>query len=468
MMCLGNFNKIFNFCSKKKQPTEKNWNKMSSSSQVSENTITKILAKYMLSLVSKFSNDTLEYVKLVMKTDKSDFLTNKIYHASMMEKYLKRFRECMSDMEFINNLIIESDPKQSHSIEKIYQASVYDVFDDIERRVNDIEAKRERSETRLDIQIEFFTTFVRSFLKQIYEQMLTSKAFYFHRLEHKEQRQRIDLILKPLLSQMVHPTTNAGPLAPSSQVPCASQIPSVPPVSKMTHAKQPVAAVRSTKITSQTRIVHVDEDEDDDKSSIVSQESRESKNVLNAIMSSATTSNPAILSNKSKVTSVALPKVEPKATNALPIQKHVESAVVLPIPIRSAKLTTPAPIPEAKEQKEVKEESKEDLPKELPKNLIIKIGDKPESVKQKNAVPLEPVVVAAASNSRSSDALRSSVPSVKKVATAILTPMKVQSDAIRESQRQIQSVIHSATKRAESRVKSSKIPTKEIKSSVIV
>ncbi len=377
----------------------------------SESTELKILTKYLLSLVSKFSNDTLEYVKLVMHTDKSDFLHNKMRHASMMEKYLKRFKDCMTDMEFIKQLIEESDPKLSHSIEKIYQVSVYDVFDEIERKVNDLTTKP----GRLDIQIEFFTTFIRSFLKQVHDQMMTSKQFYFHRLDHKEQRQRIDLILKPLLSQMVHPSMNVGPLA------------------------GPIAASSSKPMSSvkvkSSRIVHVDnekpkqkEEEDNDDEDEDEEDDEDDESIASSVsgvsLASSVTSKKSKKKEKAKpktqeavasvkVPSVAKPPIQsatkPPIQSAIVPKPPIQSAVVLPEPIRSAK-----PIPVPKELKEAKDiETKQETE-------VKPVPEKPMSVKK-------------------------AVQSTKK----IMTPMKLQSDTIHQTQRQIQSVIQSASKRAE-------------------
>lgn len=402
----------------------------------SETTEMKILVNYMLSLVSKFSDDTLEFVKTMMNTDKSDFLHNKMRHASMMEKYLKRFKDCMTDVEFVEHLIQQSDPKLSHSIEKIYQVCVYDVFDDIERKVNEQDTK-----TRLDIQIEFFTTFIRSFLKQVYGQMMTSKQFYFHRLDHKEQRQRIDLILKPLLSQMVHLRALSG--GGSSEVLGSSVIPSSK--SKITSSHKEIEKPK------QKEEEEDDEDDDDDDESITSSVSGVSR--VSGVSSSV--SKKSIASKTKHKSSKTEPPVTKSVTKPMipsVAKPPIQSAVVLPEPIRSAK-----PLPQVvqsedlKESKDLKEPKKESKKEEI----IVNIEPKPESVAKK---------IVESDRVKEVSVKPAKIQSTKK----IMTPMKIQSDTIHQTQRQIQSVIQSASKRTQDRQKSQVQSVKAIKSSAAV
>lgn len=399
----------------------------------SETTEMKILANYMLSLVSKFSNDILEFVKTMMNTDKSDFLHNKMRHASMMEKYLKRFKDCMTDVEFVEHLTQESDPKLSHSIEKIYQVCVYDVFDDIERKVKDInEQPTKDTQGRLDIQIEFFTTFIRSFLKQVYGQMMTSKQFYFHRLDHKEQRQRIDLILKPLLSQMVHLRSISG--SGSELVRSSSAHSTIPSSKSSSHGKEKVEKPKQKDEGKEEE--EDDEDDDEDDESITSSMSGVS-GVSSTVSKKSIASKTKVKSSKTQPVAKPIPSATKPPIPSV-AKPPIQSAVILPEPIRSAKPLVQSEDPkDPKEPKDAKKESKKE-------EIIVNIEPKPESVKEVSVKK------------------PAKIQSTKK----IMTPMKLQSDTIHQTQRQIQSVIQSASKRTQDRQKVQSV--KAIKSSAAV
>ena len=283
-------------------------------------------------------------------------------------------------------------------------------------------------DSRVDIQIQFFTTFVQTFLTEIYKQIATSKPFYFHVLTHQEQRQRIDLILKPLLSKMVHPTQG-------------------------TSHESPVEDAQDT------RIVDAKAEEEDEEEQIASSASRASK----ASMIVSTQAHPPSSSAAhTQVPSViiAIPSASKKQVRS---SRHLSSAVVLPEPIRSAghlpteeKKRPPSvrPLPEAFEIR-ASASTKPAAPEiEKKSDLVVNILEKapvpPAKIQSAKTVPVT---------------LPEKVVSTKKP-VAVITPMKIQSNAVHQTQRQVQS----STKRAQERIQSVRavpalpIPTTKIKS----
>lgn len=388
----------------------------------------KILSAYLLSLVSQLSDQTLEYVKAITKTDRTEYLTPRMYHSSLMEKYLKHFRDRLNDVEFVEELLKKNNPKMPQSMENIYQWSVYDVYDTIEEHTSR-EAKN--NDKRIDIQIEYFRTFVQMFLREIYQQMTTSKAFYFHRLTHQEQRQRIDALLEPLLAKCVHPSAGIRSTAGIRTVP--KQVEAVTEgASRVVHIP---ASVQKRKDVDEK---DGKEDEDDgdeglDEDDIMS--TQEVQSSTQELRSSASTIASSVLSTKAVYSQKQQRPV--KGAAAVP-----SSAVVLPEPIRSAK-----PVPTIAS---VKPKIASVKPAPAPVASV-----KPKAVTETTAIPVQPAAVASTAKHPLENLVISVAPkppSTKMVAT----PMKLQSEAIRSAQRQNQS----ATKQAKERlIRSSKIVT---------
>lgn len=378
----------------------------------------KILSNYLLALVSRLSHETLESIKLGMKVDKSEYLSGRMKQASVMEKYLKQFRDGMNDMAFIEQLIEINEPKMSHSIEKIYQWCVYDVYENIEQHTT--RPGLSNNGKRIDIQIEFFSTFIRSFLNAIFQQISMSKPFYFHRLPHQEQRQRVDLLLQPLLSKMVHPTT-ASAIQESN--PAASQQQTNP------------SSDNTQDDTSAERTVDVEDEGDLELASVSSLASTASKLTSASKLPTKQASAAKIVSAKSKQGEAAT---------------KLASAVILPEPIRSAK-----PIEPPKNETAVVDM----------KHLVINVDPKPTSVKKmtEEPKPIKSVKVDAKTDDAKPvksvlklDVVKKTEQSkpneVRSAKRQVVTPMKLQSDAMYHAQRQI----HSATKQAHNRIQSSK------------
>jgi hypothetical protein len=326
---------------------------------------------------------------------KKSYFTEKMYETSRMEQYMRQFRNCMQDADYINKLIQNHDPKFSHSMEMIYQWCVYDVYDQMEQHIHHQDGNPMKK--RIDIQIEIFHVFVRSFLTDIYNQLSTSKPFYFHNLTHQEQRQRSNAVITPLLSKMVHPTPQV--VTANVQNPVSAQTDAVVqqlPVRVISASKVPnPPPIRSSQHSITSRVVHVDEHAPlDDGDEVVDDEVEASSHTDRvSAASSAKISTSDIVPSASSIQSAKF-----------------ASAVVLPEPIRSAKPDLTKPI----------------------KDLIVNVAPKPKT----------PPPVKLLSQHKIASAVKPSLESkieIKSARKQIITPMKLHSDAIHQKAAKVQS-----------------------------
>jgi len=314
----------------------------------------------------------------------------------------------MQNTEYVNDLIKDTDPKFSHSIEKIYQWCVYDVYDQIEANV-----QKEATNKKIDIQIELFPVFVRTFLADIYMQMQTSKPFYFHNLSHQEQRKRIEVVLAPLLSRMVHPVKyDVVPPAP------------VPSVSSILSSKSKSGGDKIT--SSKARVV--DATEEAERAALESDEFGDAD-----LSEGEEPTSSAAVGTSGAVKSVKVVSSKLPPPSATPL-KPPPSAVVLPEPIRSSKVTEETPA----------------VDKAPLKNLIVSISAKPktpEKIKSSKVGASEAVKPSEIEKRNEIKSMKATTAQpepakVERILTAkkqIVTPMKLQSEAIQQKAAKVQS-----------------------------
>jgi hypothetical protein len=203
-------------------------------------TCLQILEDFMLRLICHHSSKL--HVEAKKGHSADQYLNSRMHQMALMNEYLKMFKSSLENIETIQALIETCDPKRGHSIEKIYTLAATDTYDGIDQR-------GEKSVGKKNIEVQFFTTFVQTFLRRMYDQTSQSKPFYFHRLPHQEQRARVQGVLISLLAIMVHESS-----IPSVVV---AKIASVKPEIKEVKDEAPVKEVVPVKEAIPEKVISV-------------------------------------------------------------------------------------------------------------------------------------------------------------------------------------------------------------------